>query len=146
MVRAFSNLKLKSPNQWCEVERRNFVGPQIWELVTDETLNSTLNRAKKRVWALLIQVYHTFLGNTKAETTKKTLKEFFLLKNVYPENLDAISDGGGERFHQNILCKALQWKMISSVACRILLVDLPGNSNWSNVEEENNKITWIFKF
>lgn len=64
-----------------------------------------------------VKVCHNFLGNTKAENYRQiisaykalgcnmSLKINFLVSHIdfFPENLGAVSDEHGERFHQDII-------------------------------------------
>jgi len=98
-----------------------FVCPQIRELMMDEVFNLKLNKTEKKAWVAFVNVCHHFLGNTKADNYRQiirqllsafkalgcnmSLKIHFLDSHVdfFPENLGAVSDEHGERFHQDIM-------------------------------------------
>lgn len=97
-----------------------FVGPEIRELIKDEEFKNTLNPLQLAAWNSFILVMNSFLGNYKAENyvalvedmikayhkmgCRMSLKIHFLFSHLdfFPDNLGAISDEHGERFHQDI--------------------------------------------
>lgn len=97
-----------------------FIGPQIRELIKDNDFVRHLNKAEQEAWQAFIWTCENFLGNHKALTYKDgiqnllnaynklgcrmSLKIHFLHSHLdfFPENLGAVSDEQGERFHQDI--------------------------------------------
>ena len=97
-----------------------FDGPQIRKLMADEDFFDSMNEVEKRAWSAFKRVVSEFLGNTKSEGYKTVvndlLKSFkslgcnmsiklhFLNSHLdrFPENLGAVSDEQGERFHQDL--------------------------------------------
>lgn len=104
-----------------KVKEGIFVGPQIRELMKDAVFRTKLNDVEERAWTAFVNVCHSFLGNRKAEnyheiveellSAYKALKCNMSLKihfldshlDFFPENLGAVSDEHGERFHQDML-------------------------------------------
>lgn len=97
-----------------------FVGPQIRKLLNDPEFESKLRSVELDAWKSFKSVVEGFLGNYKSNNYKKliddllknyeklgcrmSLKIHFLHShlNFFPENLGAVSDEQGERFHQEI--------------------------------------------
>ena len=97
-----------------------FDGPQIRQLIRDQHFIGTMTELEKNAWLSFKAIVTDFLGNTRAENyteivqklldSYKTLgcnmsiKVHFLHSHLdkFPENLGAISDEQGERFHQDL--------------------------------------------
>ena len=97
-----------------------FDGPKIRQLLKDKEFIKTMNPEEKNGWVAFNQVVNYFLGNTKSPKYKKILKTLldnfhkfgctmsvkvhFLHSHLeyFPENLGALSEEQGERFHQDI--------------------------------------------
>lgn len=97
-----------------------FVGPQIRKLIHDKNFNLKLNTKELAAWTSFKIVVDQFLGNKKHVHhqnmieellhnykelgCRMSLKVHFLHShlNFFPENLGAVSDEQGERFHQDI--------------------------------------------
>lgn len=97
-----------------------FVGPQIREVFKDEHFEQSLNPYEKEAWSTFVWVCGNFLGNNKSPEyengvrrlldsfqkmgCRMSLKMHFLHShlNFFPDNLGAVSDEQGERFHQDI--------------------------------------------
>jgi len=97
-----------------------FIGPQIRTLMNDATFETTMTTAEKMAWISFKNVLFKFLGNYKnpdyvaivedmLENYKKlgcrmSVKLHFLHSHLdfFPENLRAVSEEQGERFHQDI--------------------------------------------
>lgn len=97
-----------------------FVGPQIRKLLTDSEFEKTMNDCEKEAWLSFKCVVENFLGNKKdpnykiivADMLEKlrllgcnmSIKIHFLHAHIefFPENLGAVSEEHGERFHQDI--------------------------------------------
>lgn len=97
-----------------------FVGPQIRELMNDDIFLTTLNPNELAAWSSFKSLTDNFLGNKRADNYKEivqqllesfrklgsrmSLKIHFLHQhlNFFPDNLGAVSDEHGERFHQEI--------------------------------------------
>ena len=97
-----------------------FIGPQIRKLLDDLRFQEQLNEKELAAWKCFVRVVKGFLGNKKDEDYKSlidellktyeilgcrmSLKIHFLHSHLdfFPENLGAVSDEQGERFHQDI--------------------------------------------
>ena len=103
-----------------KVKEGVFDGPQIKKLLKDQNFEQTMNAVELAAWISMRDVMTKFLGNVKDEqyeTIVKTmldhmkelgcrmsLKLHFLHSHLdqFPENLGAVSEEMGERFHQDI--------------------------------------------
>ncbi|UYV69440.1 hypothetical protein LAZ67_6003617 [Cordylochernes scorpioides] len=97
-----------------------FVGPQIRELQQDGNFQNSLNEVEAAAWNSFRNVFKNFLGSIKVENYRDivndlllsyktlgcnmSLKIHFLHSHLdfFPDNLGAVSDEHGERFHQDI--------------------------------------------
>ncbi|QQP53796.1 Uncharacterized protein FKW44_006400, partial [Caligus rogercresseyi] len=97
-----------------------FNGPQIRKLIKDTEFQNSMNTLECAAWKSFVQVVNNFLGNTKTanhgrlistmiEAFQKlgclmSIKMHFLFSHMekFPENLGAMSDEQGERFHQDM--------------------------------------------
>lgn len=97
-----------------------FVGPQIREVLKDEDFEKSLNASELKAWHAFKWLTENFLGNHKSPDYRQgvenllvaykdmecrmSLKIHFLHSHLdfFPENLGAVSDEQGERFHQDI--------------------------------------------
>lgn len=97
-----------------------FVGPQIRHVMSDERFEDLLLGPEKIAWKAFKDVVDNFLGNYRAphyiQLVDKLLKAYKTMKcnmslkihflhshlDFFPENLGAVSDEHGERFHQDI--------------------------------------------
>ena len=97
-----------------------FVGPQIRTLCKEKDFQNTMTNVEKNAWVSFKEVIDKFLGNYKDENYENivqnmlqhfrrlgcnmSLKVHFLFShlNYFPENLGAVSEEQGERFHQDI--------------------------------------------
>ncbi|GBP60811.1 hypothetical protein EVAR_85072_1 [Eumeta japonica] len=95
-------------------------GPQIRNLLADEEFEQKLNPIEKSAWTCFRNVVRNFLGSHRAENYEElvnnllvaykdmgcnmSLKIHFLHSHLdfFPQNLGAVSDEHGERFHQDI--------------------------------------------
>ncbi|GFU53718.1 uncharacterized protein TNCV_5048201 [Trichonephila clavipes] len=97
-----------------------FVGSDIGKLLKDETFVTKMEMKEKNAWSSFKRVVTCFLGNKKDQNYKDLIAE--LLQNYkvlgglmsvkvhflhthldyFPENLGAVSEEQGERFHQDI--------------------------------------------
>ena len=109
-----------------------FIGPEIRKLFADENFQKHLNTKELEAWNTLKMVAENFLGNHKAENyieivenmieafrrlgSKMSLKLHFLHSHLefFPDNLGAVSDEHGERFHQDIAVVETRYKGKSS--------------------------------
>ena len=96
-----------------------FDGPQIRALVQDHEFITKMNEKEKSAWLSFKAVIKNFLGNKKADNYEilvarmlfafrelgcnMSLKVHFLFSHLhrFPQNLGAVSDEQGERFHQD---------------------------------------------
>lgn len=118
---AFNYLKEKFPRiSEAKIKEGIFVGPQIRQLFKDANFTNILSDHERRAWNAFESVCKNFLGNTKSENYRELVEElltaYHILKcnmslklhflhshlDFFPENLGAISDEHGERFHQDI--------------------------------------------
>ncbi|UYV84165.1 hypothetical protein LAZ67_X001390 [Cordylochernes scorpioides] len=125
-----------------------FVGPQIRELQQDGNFQNSLNEVEAAAWNSFRNVCKNFLGSVKVENYRDivndlllsykalgcnmSLKIHFLHSHLdfFPDNLGAVSDEHGERFHQAIssLEKRYQGKWSPAMLaddCWALKRDLP---------------------
>lgn len=97
-----------------------FDGPQIWQLIKDTEFENSMNTLECAARRSFVQVVNNFLGNKKAANhatlINSMIKNFqnlgclmnikihFLFSHMekFPENLGAVSDEQGERFHQDM--------------------------------------------
>jgi hypothetical protein len=128
-----------------------FVGPQIRELLHDATFAESLNALELEAWMAFKWLCDNFLGNNKSPQYRQgverlldayhklgcrmSLKIHFLHAHLdfFPQNLGAVSDEQGERFHQDIqqMEKRYQgfWseRMLADY-CWMLYRDVPGKT------------------
>jgi len=117
----FYYLKEKFPRvSDSKIKERIFVGPQIRALIGDGKFEDLLSQIEKSAWKSFKSVVKNFLGNLKAPNYREivgellqsyqdmgcnmSLKIHFLDSHLdfFPDNLGAVSDEHGERFHQDI--------------------------------------------
>ena len=104
-----------------------FVGPQIREVFKDPEFEKTLNTLELRVWHAFEWICSNFLGNFKSNSYREGVAELlaaykemgcrmslnmhFLHSHFdFQENLGAVSDEQGERFHQYIQATEERYK------------------------------------
>lgn len=145
----FLYLKEKFPKlSEAKIKEGVFIGPQIRQLIKDNIFKEKLSDLEKSAWESFIKVTQNFLGNHrsndyesiveellstyKALGCNMSLKIHFLHSHLdfFPENLGAVSDEHGERFHQDIstLEKRYQGKWSPRMLadyCWILQRDVP---------------------
>ena len=111
--------KLGSSKSNAKLTAGIFIGPEIRKLFADENFPKHLNTKKLEAWNTLKLVAENFLGNHRAENyikivenmiepfrrlgSRMSLKLHFLHSHLefFPDNLGAVSDEHGERFHQD---------------------------------------------
>ena len=97
-----------------------FVGPDIRKLIKDNNLGNVMNDVERSAWNSFKDVVTKFLGNQKDPDFENIVKNMLCnFKNLgcsmsfklhflnshldyFPENLGAVSEEQGERFHQDI--------------------------------------------
>ncbi|GBL75087.1 hypothetical protein AVEN_243862-1 [Araneus ventricosus] len=97
-----------------------FVGPDNRKIMKDENFETKMETNERKAWESLKLVFTSFLGNKKEPNYKyivedmiknfkilgcsMSLKVHFLDLHLdyFPENLGAVSEEQGERFHQDI--------------------------------------------
>lgn len=118
---AFKYLKDKFPRiSEAKIKEGIFVGPQIRQLFRDANFRQNLSDNESRAWNAFENVCSNFLGNNKSQNYRELVEELLtayqILKcnmslklhflhshlDFFPENLGAVSDEHGERFHQDI--------------------------------------------
>ena len=98
-----------------------FDGPQIRTLARDQAFVQEMNDKKKAAWLSFVDVIKNFLGNKKAGNHEDLLSNMlstfydlgckigikvnFLFSHLdkFLDNLRAVSDEQGERFHQDLM-------------------------------------------
>ncbi|UYV62448.1 hypothetical protein LAZ67_2000628 [Cordylochernes scorpioides] len=117
----FAYLKQKfSSISEAKIKEGIFVGPQFRELQQDGNFQNSLNEVEAAAWNSFRNVCKNFLGSVKVENYRDivndlllsykalgcnmSLKIHFLHSHLdfFPDNLGAVSDEHGERFHQDI--------------------------------------------
>ncbi|UYV68034.1 hypothetical protein LAZ67_5002873 [Cordylochernes scorpioides] len=117
----FAYLKQKNSSiSEAKIKEGIFVGPQIRELQQDGNFQNSLNEVEAAAWNSFRKVCKIFLGSVKVENYRDivndlllsykalgcnmSLKIHFLHSHLdfFPDNLGAVSDEHGERFHQDI--------------------------------------------
>lgn len=117
----FQYLKNKFPSlSDAKIKEGIFVGPDVRKLMKDPEFLAVLNDVEKEAWLSFVEVTKNFLGNHKSPQyvnivktmlkayqkmgCKMSLKIHFLQShfNFFPQNMRAVSDEHGERFHQDI--------------------------------------------
>ncbi|KAI6658163.1 Receptor-type tyrosine-protein phosphatase epsilon-like [Oopsacas minuta] len=104
-----------------KVKEGVFIGPQISEVLKDEEFDNILSAKEFTAWKSFKWICENSLGNMKSTEyiegvknliqsyenmgCRMSLKLHFLHSHLdfFPENLSAVSDEQGERFHQDIL-------------------------------------------
>lgn len=97
-----------------------FIGPQTRKLMGDVHFTENLTLEELRAWNSFVRVVKGFLGNNKDQNYEQIVEELLESYNLlgcrmslkihflhsrlsfFPENLGAVSDEQGERFHQDI--------------------------------------------
>lgn len=103
-----------------KIEKGVFTGPQIRKLFADPVFSNVLNEVERNAWFAFRNVAQEFLGNYKSPIYKEMVKNLLdcyekmgcrmnvklhFLKNhldFFPNNLGALSEEQGERFHQEL--------------------------------------------
>lgn len=117
----FQYLKKKFPSlSDAKIKEGIFVGPDVRKLMKDPEFVAALNDVEKEAWLSFVEVTKNFLGNYKSPQyvnivksmlqayqkmgCKMSLKIHFLQSHLdfFPQNMGAVSDEHGERFHQDI--------------------------------------------
>ncbi|UYV69329.1 hypothetical protein LAZ67_6003256 [Cordylochernes scorpioides] len=116
---AYLKQKISSISE-AKIKEGIFVGPQIRELQQDGNFQNSLNEVEAAAWNSFRNVCKNFLGSVKVENYRDivndlllsykalgcnmSLKIHFLHSHLdfFPDNLGAVSDEHGERFHQDI--------------------------------------------
>ncbi|UYV77433.1 hypothetical protein LAZ67_15001016 [Cordylochernes scorpioides] len=98
---AYLKQKISSISE-AKIKEGIFVGPQIRELQQDGNFQNSLNEVEAAAWNSFRNVCKNFLGS--ALGCNMSLKIHFLHSHLdfFPDNLGAVSDEHGERFHQDI--------------------------------------------
>ncbi|GBM62497.1 hypothetical protein AVEN_145982-1 [Araneus ventricosus] len=97
-----------------------FVGPDVRKMMKDENFETKMETKERKAWESLKLVITNFLGNKKdpnyESIVEEMIKNFKILVcsmslkvhildshlDYFPENLGAVSEEQGERFHQDI--------------------------------------------
>ncbi|UYV60522.1 hypothetical protein LAZ67_1001408 [Cordylochernes scorpioides] len=140
---AYLKQKISSISE-AKIKEGIFVGPQIRELQQDGNFQNSLNKVEAAAWNSFRNVCKNFLGSVKVENYRDivndlllsykalgcnmSLKIHFLHSHLdfFPDNLGAVSDEHGERFHQ----------AISSMEKRYQVVHL--SESWSSLSIRND--------
>jgi hypothetical protein len=105
---------------YAKVKEGVFVGPQIRRVIADQQFEQLLLSTEQDAWLGFKSIVANFLGNHKSENYETIVKgcidsyrlmgcnmslKIHLLDShmdFFPDNLGAVSDQHGERFHQDI--------------------------------------------
>ncbi|UYV71963.1 hypothetical protein LAZ67_9001368 [Cordylochernes scorpioides] len=117
----FASLKQKcSSISDAKIKEGIFVGPQIRELLQDGNFQNSLNEVEIAAWNSFRNVCRNFLGSAKVENYRDIVNDLLLSYkalgcnmspkihflhshlDLFPDNLGAVSDEQGERFHKDI--------------------------------------------
>lgn len=97
-----------------------FIGPEVRQMLASQELENKMTEVERNAWRAFRHVVQEFLGNKKSEHyvalvdnlieqyrnvgCRMSLKLHFLHSHLefFPENLGAVSEEHGERFHQDI--------------------------------------------
>ena len=97
-----------------------FDGPQVRQLIRDPEFEKSMTKLDLEAWKAFVLVVKNFLDNNKASNYEElitnmlcafkslgcnmSIKMHYLFSHIdrFPENLGAMSDEQGERFHQDI--------------------------------------------
>jgi hypothetical protein len=132
-----------------------FVGPQITALTRDKKFEDMLSQVEKSAWRSFKNAVQNFLRNFKASNYRDivgellnsykdmgcsmSLKMHFLDSHLdfFPENLGAVSDEHGQRFHQDISAMEKryqgQWSArVLADYCWMLKRDVPDTKHRRN--------------
>ncbi|UYV64585.1 K02A2.6-like [Cordylochernes scorpioides] len=129
----FAYLKHKfSSISEAKIKEGIFVGPQIRELQQDGNFQNSLNEVEAAAWNSFRNVCKNFLGSVKVENYRDivndlllsykalrcnmSLKIHFLHSHLdfFPDNLGAVSDEHGERFHQAISSMEKRYQVLEA--------------------------------
>src|SRR5271170_4665085 len=98
-----------------------FDGPQIWALVHNEDVVMKMSDKEKVAWVSYVEVIKNFRGYKQADNNEVLVNEMLLAfcdlgcnmsikvhflnshLDQFPENLGAVSDEQGERFHLDLM-------------------------------------------
>ena len=115
LLRAFPGLSYE------KIKAGVFDGPQIRTLVRDQAFVQAMNDKEKVAWLSFVDVMKNFLENKKSGNYEHlvgnmlsefrdlgcnmSIKMHFLFSHLdkFPDNLEAVSDEQGERFHQDLM-------------------------------------------
>ena len=143
LLHTFSGLSYK------KIKAEVFDRLQIRTLVLDQAFFQATNDKKKAAWLSFVNVMKNFLENIKARNhmglvgyilsafhdlgCKISIKVRFLFSDLdkFPDNLGAVSDEPGERFHQDLMavgeCYRGRWdRYILADYCWSIKRDCPG--------------------
>ena len=97
-----------------------FDGPQVRQLIRDPEFEKSITKLELEAWKAFVLVVKNLLGNNKASNYEElitnmlyafkslgcnmSIKMHYLFSHIdrFPENLGALSDAQGERFHQHL--------------------------------------------
>ena len=97
-----------------------FDGPQVRQLIRDPEFEKSMTKFELQAWKAFVLVVKNFLSNNKASNHEElianmlyafknlesnmSIKMHYLFSHMdrFPENLGAMSDEQGERFHQDL--------------------------------------------
>ncbi|UYV81699.1 hypothetical protein LAZ67_20002036 [Cordylochernes scorpioides] len=139
----FAYLKQKfSSISEAKIKEGIFVGPQIRELQQDGNFQNSLNEVEAAAWNSFRNVCKNFLGSVKELGCNMSLEIHFQHSHLdfFPDNLGAVSDEHGEKFHQDIssMEKRYQGKWSPAMLadyCWTLKRDLP-QANCSKITKD----------
>lgn len=139
-------------SKWDQDERKNFCWSTNYTNIQRKDFRTKLNFKERRAWKAFEKFCRNFIGKEKEENYSEimhdlissrsamgcnmSLKRYFLHSHldVFPENLEAVSEGHGENFSQDIseIEKGVQWKwspyMLAEYYCSLIRDTLTGES------------------
>ncbi|UYV70254.1 hypothetical protein LAZ67_7002290 [Cordylochernes scorpioides] len=151
----FAYLKQKfSSISEAKIKEGIFVGPQIRELQQDGNFQNSLNEVEAAAWNSFRNVCKNFLGSVKVENYRDivndlllsykalgcniSLKIHFLPSHLdfFPDNLGAVSDEHGERFHQDISSMEKRYQVSFDINVNLDITNNQQKSTWKFSEKK----------
>ncbi|UYV70450.1 hypothetical protein LAZ67_7003033 [Cordylochernes scorpioides] len=112
-----------------------FVGPQIRELQQDGNFQNSLNEVEAAAWNSFRNVCKNFLGSVKVENYRDIVNDLLLSYKALGDNLGAVSDEHGERFHQDISSMEKRYQVHVVQAMTVVAESLQVNFRKPSLDE-----------
>ncbi|UYV65187.1 hypothetical protein LAZ67_3003503 [Cordylochernes scorpioides] len=157
---AYLKQKISSISE-AKIKEGIFVGPQIRELQQDGNFQNSLNEVEAEAWNSFRNVCKNFLGSVEVENYRDivndlllsykalgcnmSLKIHFLHSHIdfFPDNLGAVSDEHGERFHQDISSMEKRYQVFSEGREDVNDEEGAGRPSTSTTDEKINEVEKI---